>query len=55
MTGLFSPGDFTGDRFANVMARSVDGALWLYSGNSRGGWLGGKQIGWGWGAFSRIG
>jgi hypothetical protein len=49
---VFSPGDFTGDHRADVMAVTSTGDLRLYRGNGRGGWAGGAQkIGSGWNIF----
>lgn len=48
---VFSPGDFSGDRAPDVIGISA-GKLYLYRGNGKGGWLGGRiQIGSGWGAM----
>ena len=50
-TAVFSPGDFTGDGFADVLVRSAAGDLLLYRGNGKGGWLNGTapdKIGTGW-------
>lgn len=50
-----SPGDFTGDGNADVLARRTDGSLWLYAGNGRGGWAaGGKQVGSGWQGYAQL-
>lgn len=52
-TELVSPGDFTGDGRADVLARKSDGTLWLYAGNGRGGWAaGGVKAGGGWRVFT---
>jgi len=49
---VFSPGDFTGDRRADVMAVTAAGDLILYRGNGRGGLTSGsKKIGSGWNAY----
>jgi len=53
-TSVFSPGDFNGDRKADVIARTPGGLLYLYPGNGSGGWLPRRVIGAGWNAFSTI-
>ncbi|HEX7537104.1 MAG TPA: SpoIID/LytB domain-containing protein [Dermatophilaceae bacterium] len=53
-TAVLSPGDFTGDRKADVIARTSRGLLYLYPGNGSGGWLSPRLIGQGWNAFSAI-
>jgi len=46
---VFSPGDFTGDGRADILAINSSGALFLYRGNGLGGFTGaGTQIGNGW-------
>ena len=46
---VMSPGDITGDRAPDVLAReSGTGRLWLYPGNGTGGWLTRTVIGTGW-------
>jgi peptidoglycan/xylan/chitin deacetylase (PgdA/CDA1 family) len=43
---IFSPGDFDGDGYPDVMClRGDDGTLWLYPGNGAGGWLTARQVG----------
>src|SRR6476646_3033201 len=51
---VFSPGDFTGDRHPDVLARVKGGALYLYRGNGAGGFLGRTYIGAGWNMFDRV-
>jgi hypothetical protein len=48
--------DFTGDGFADVVARKPDGTLWLYRGNGAGGWLTGigEQVGAAWNMFDQV-
>ena len=54
-TSVFSPGDFTGGRKSDVIARTSKGLLYLYPGNGSGGWLPRRLIGrWGWNVFSTI-
>ncbi len=46
---VLGPGDFTGDRAADVLARDrTSGDLWLYPGNGAGGWLSRARVGTGW-------
>ena len=53
---IFSPGDFTGDGFADVVGRNAAGELKLYRGNGKGGWLSSTPttIGTGWNSFTAI-
>jgi hypothetical protein len=52
MARVFSPGDFTGDRKADLLGVTSGGALYLYRGNGTGGFLAARtQIGSGWGAY----
>ena len=44
MTALFSPGDFDGDTFPDLVARDAAGTLWLYPGDGAGGILPRAQI-----------
>jgi hypothetical protein len=56
-TSLFSPGDFNGDGFSDVIVRNAQGELLLYRGNGRGGWVDGStniKIGTGWNQFNVI-
>ena len=49
---VLSPGDFTGDDKADVIAVKPSGEMYLYRGNGRGGFTGaGTRIGTGWGIF----
>ena len=49
---VLSPGDFTGDDKADVIAVKPNGDMYLYRGNGRGGFSGGgTRIGTGWGIF----
>lgn len=49
-TALMGGGDFSGDNKPDVLARRSDGALLMYRGNGKGGWLTGRGevIGSGW-------
>ena len=40
MRFVFSPGDFSGDGLADVLAVQADGRVRLYTGNGKGGWKG---------------
>jgi hypothetical protein len=52
---VFSPGDFTGDGKADILAETITGDLYLYHGNGRGGFDGGStKIGAGWNIFSAM-
>lgn len=51
---VFSPGDFDGDGFNDVLARDSSGGLILYPGDGAGGWLASRQVGSGWGIFNSI-
>src|ERR1035437_8559867 len=52
---VFSPGDFTGDGKADILAETSTGGLYLYHGNGRGGFAGGpSKIGSGWNVFARV-
>ncbi|MGK5684221.1 FG-GAP-like repeat-containing protein [Actinoplanes sp. URMC 104] len=53
---IFSPGDFTGDGFADVIGRNAAGELKLYRGNGKGGWLSSTPttIGTGWNSFTAV-
>jgi hypothetical protein len=53
---IFSPGDFTGDGFADVLTRNAAGELHLHRGNGKGGWLDqtSTPIGSGWNRFTAI-
>jgi murein DD-endopeptidase MepM/ murein hydrolase activator NlpD len=55
MDAIVDPGDFDGDRNPDLIAREqATGALWLYPGNGRGGFLPRVKIGRGWGTMDRI-
>ncbi|HEY7719142.1 MAG TPA: FG-GAP-like repeat-containing protein [Pedococcus sp.] len=51
---VIGPGDWTGDRRPDVLARKPSGELFLYAGNGKGGVTPGKRIGWGWQTFSQL-
>jgi len=51
---VFSPGDFTGDGKADLLARTRSGYLYLYPGNGSGGFQPRRLIGRGWNIFSAI-
>ncbi|MEL4359416.1 MULTISPECIES: FG-GAP-like repeat-containing protein [unclassified Luteococcus] len=49
-----SPGDVTGDRITDLLARDASGNLWLYVGNGKGSLSAGRQIGQGWGNMTAL-
>ncbi|MFE4198632.1 FG-GAP repeat domain-containing protein [Paenarthrobacter sp. NPDC056912] len=51
---VFSPGDFDGDGFNDLLARNSAGGLFLYPGDGDGGWLETRQVGSGWNMFDSI-
>ncbi|XAS67568.1 FG-GAP-like repeat-containing protein [Micrococcaceae bacterium Sec5.7] len=51
---IIAPGDFNGDRTADVLARTGQGALWLYPGSGTGTWVTRVQVGIGWQGLSPI-
>jgi hypothetical protein len=52
---VLSPGDFTGDGRADLVAVKASGDLFLYRGNGRGGFAGAAaRIGTGWGIFTLV-
>lgn len=51
---VFSPGDFDGDGYNDVLGRDNAGKLFLYPGTGDGGWLPPKQVGAGWEIFDSI-
>ena len=54
MTMIIAPGDMNSDRKADMLARDSSGALWLYPGNGRGGWLTRAQVGSGWNVMTAV-
>ncbi|MGF6834437.1 hypothetical protein QF015_002619 [Paenarthrobacter sp. TE4293] len=53
-TIVFSPGDFDGDGFNDLLATDSAGRLFLYPGDGEGGWLARQQVGQGWNVFNAI-
>ncbi|MEV7606638.1 VCBS repeat-containing protein [Paenarthrobacter sp. NPDC089322] len=51
---VFSPGDFDGDGFNDLLATDAGGGLFLYPGNGEGGWLERRYVGQGWDIFDAI-
>ena len=52
-TLLIAPGDWTGDGKPDLLARKVNGELWLLTGDGRGGFVGtARKIGTGWQIFT---
>ena len=54
MTAIMPAGDFDGDGHPDVLARTANGALMLYSTNGDGGWRRVVQVGNGWGVFTSV-
>ena len=54
MTALMAPGDFNGDRVADVLARDSSGRLWLYARTASGGWLTRTLVSTGWNVANAI-
>jgi hypothetical protein len=55
MNAIFGPGDFNGDRTADVLARRASsGELALYPGNGTGGWLSPVVVGTGWQSINSL-
>ncbi|HET6653397.1 MAG TPA: FG-GAP-like repeat-containing protein [Nocardioides sp.] len=54
MTAISSPGDLTGDRVVDVVARDRNGDLWLYARTASGGWRTRVLIGTGWNGINAI-
>jgi hypothetical protein len=51
---LAAPGDWDGDKRADLMSVGADGRLWLYPGDGRGGVGAAKEIGNGWSGYRVI-
>ncbi|MCK6211792.1 VCBS repeat-containing protein [Georgenia sp. EYE_87] len=55
MSALVGPGDFTGDRVPDLLAReAATGYLWLYPGNGAGGWQARVRVGVGWQSMTAL-
>jgi len=54
MTAMFAVGDWDGDRAPDIIARTSDGFLNLYSTNGTGGWKRTLRIGNGWAGFTAL-
>ncbi|MGN7252760.1 FG-GAP repeat domain-containing protein [Arthrobacter sp. SAFR-014] len=54
MTAVVGPGDLTGDRKADILARDASGILWVYRGDGRGGFASRSSTGAGWNAMGTI-
>jgi serine protease len=54
MTMIIAPGDMNSDINADMLARDSSGALWLYPGNGRGGWLTRVKAGSGWNVMTAV-
>lgn len=53
-TRIVGPGDFNGDRRADLIAVDVSGAAWLYPGNGAGGFLARVKVAGGWQSFTAL-
>ena len=53
-TALTSPGDFTGDGRADVLARTADSTLYVIPGDGHGAFTARAKVGAGWNIFSKI-
>ena len=53
-TAIMGPGDLTGDRVVDVVARDRSGDLWLYARTASGGWRSRVLIGAGWNGINAI-
>jgi hypothetical protein len=54
-TDVITPGDWTGDGKADLLARKTNGELWLVAGNGKSGFTGTwRKIGTGWQMFSQM-
>ncbi|MFJ4172329.1 FG-GAP repeat domain-containing protein [Paenarthrobacter sp. NPDC089714] len=51
---VFSPGDFDGDGYNDLLATDATGTLFLYPGDGDGGWQERQQVGQGWNIFDSI-
>jgi hypothetical protein len=54
MTVIMSPGDFNGDRTADLLARDSSGSLWLYGRTATGTWKPRVLVSTGWNGFNRL-
>jgi hypothetical protein len=54
MTAVVSPGDFNGDRTADLLARDGAGVLWLYPGSGAGTFLSRVRVGPGWNGLAPL-
>ena len=53
-TAIMAPGDFTGDRVPDVLARDRSGNLWLYPRTAAGGWTARSLVSTGWNIVNAI-
>lgn len=51
---MFHAGDFNGDARGDVIARRLDGTLWIYPTTGRGTWGAASQIGIGWASLTAV-
>lgn len=54
MTAIAAPGDLTGDRVPDLVARDGSGVLWLYPRTAAGGWSSRIRVGSGWGTMNAL-
>lgn len=52
---VLTPGDFTGDKIPDLLARKANGELWLVAGNGKGGFTGTwRKLGTGWQTYTQV-
>ncbi|MHA7269100.1 FG-GAP repeat domain-containing protein [Arthrobacter sp. HLT1-20] len=54
LPAIMSPGDFNGDRTADVLGVDSTGTMWLYPRTAQGTWASRVQVGHGWNALNAI-
>ncbi|WP_341945037.1 CAP domain-containing protein [Microbacterium sp. LWH11-1.2] len=54
MDTMFHAGDFNGDARGDIIARRLDGTLWIYPTTGRGSWGSPSQIGVGWASLTAV-
>ncbi|MGZ4624533.1 MAG: FG-GAP repeat domain-containing protein, partial [Mycobacteriales bacterium] len=53
-TSIIGAGDWDGDGLPDLLARTSDGSLWLYSGDGMGGFAGHRQVSGGWATYRMV-